>query len=643
METETIKKSNIIEGYKLKNPLIDWNKKLEEDLGDRELTEEEGKKTLGKFLMYNLRFFASTVIGFTLAPYQRLILKGWFTSNFILCVAGRGAAKSTLASVFSALYCLMHPDHKILIVSTTFRSSRQIVEKIDAWSKKREGFLLRQCMDGDMIKKADLFRIKFLNGAEITCVPLGDPNKLRGFRCHVLFIDEGLLIAQSTIDNVLKPFLVAGADIDTKMLIREKEERLIKKGLLKQEDRTIFESGAKLIILSSASYTWEHLHTIYQDYLKKIYAAEELDESNQYARYAVQQLSYEIVPKEILDPAVTEDITNGSNSKDTIDREYKAFFTSSSDSYFSAKKITECMIPDKEEPSLEIIGDPKSEYILAIDPNVSSSPSADHFAICVMKIIKNKDNKEMGMVVNQYGVAGVELKYHIQYFLYLLQNFNIVYIACDTTSGDNLDFINICNESKQFKDQKIELLPINAEFGKENFDEITQQVKKGYDKNTKRIVQKQPFHSAFQRAANEYLQSCFNFKNIRLGSKILSLGDKSASLANIEIGDVWRDHPQFADREIDGENSMYNFIEYQDNMLKMVQDECVSVEVKTNSLGTTSYDLPQSMKRSKNAKRRRKDNYSALLLCNWCIKIYLETKTLPENPEDELGMAFFIR
>ena len=608
--------------------LTDWNDKLEKELkGD--LDELKARSTLGKFLMFNLGFTVKILTGITLAPYQRLILKGWFGKNFTLTVAGRGGSKSTLASIFSYLYCLFNPNVHILLVSATFRSSRQIVEKIDGWSKKKEGALLRQTFQADMTKKQDLYSITFNNGSKITAVPLGDGQRLRGFRCNCLFIDEGLLISQQTIDEVLKPFLVAGADITNKQDIRERENELIKEGLMKESERERFKSDSKMIVLSSASYKWEHLYTIYTDYLRKIYKTEESEiETDDDASYLVQQFSYEIVPAEILDPAIISDIQSGSTPQATIDREYRAIFTDNSDGYFSAKKMAECTIPNGMMPSIEIKGEKGFEYLLAIDPNGSASAASDHFAMVVLKIIQKEDGRRVPLMVHGYAVAGVELKHHIAYLIYILENFNIVYIATDATQGSGIDFINICNESEQFKDKKMELHAIEADFGKHNVESISKQVKKSYNTEAKRIVQKQVFHSDFQRAANEFLKASFDFKRILFASKALAMQDYMSFLSEQDIGNIYKTHPLFKGVK-NGEGSLYEFIENQDILIELTKKECAIIEPKMSQLGNVSFDMPQNIKRTKGANRTRKDLYSALFLGNWAFKIYEETINLP--------------
>lgn len=60
------------------------------------------------------------------------------------------------------------------------------------------------------------------------------------------------------------------------------------------------------------------------------------------------------------------------------------------------------------------------------------------------------------------------------------------------------------------------------------------------------------------------------------------------------------------------------------------------IQVKQSSLGTQNWDLPQSIKRTTGANKVRKDSYSALLLGNWAVKMYLDSLTIPaEAPQED--------
>jgi hypothetical protein len=640
-----------VEGYNRTTSLIDWNKKFMDELrGD--LDEEEAQKTLGKFLMHNPGFFSFMLTGFKLEPYQRLILKGWFNSNFSLMVAGRGFGKTFLAAHFCILYALINPDNHILIVSgANFRSSRSTLEMIDKWSRKCDPnsgnpYMLGATIVGEMTKKQDLYRITFSNNSTITAIPLGagdNNNNLRGFRCNVLIIDEALLISPKVVELILKPFLIASADITYKQTIREKEDRLIKAGKMKEEERFNFKSSSKLIRISSASYQWEHLYDTYKQFLKIIYGLEGRPEgTDPDSRYLIQQCSYKIMREEMIDKSILNELRSGEIPANVIKREYEAQFVLESGGYFDAEKMVKCTVPDGEKPHLEITGEPGAEYVLAIDPSISSDVAGDHFAMCVLKLVdkQNKEGrilKQIGMVVHQYAYTGCSVAYHMEYLLYILKNFNIVYIVLDATQGDSGDFISMCNESELFKSRNINLGAINADFNGVDFDTMVKEAKGNYSKQEKRIVQKQYFSGSFIKASNENLKQCFDFENMRFASKILSVDGAAAKLSGLSVG-IYRQHPCFAektkDQVVDG--SLYDFLQHQDTLVDLTKKECSFITPTVTPLGHVSFDLPANLKkRTKDPKRNRKDSYSALLMGLWGVKIYTSMKELPDVEEEE--------
>ncbi len=237
--------------------------------------------------------------------------------------------------------------------------------------------------------------------------------------------------------------------------------------------------------------------------------------------------------------------------------------------------------------------------------------------------------KKIGLVVHQYAEAGVPLNEHIAYLYYILSHFNIVYIGFDSTQGANLGFINICNESGLFKEKKIELNNINADFGKTDYNEIVRQVQKGYNRATGTIVQPQSFHSDFQRAANEYLQACFDRQQIFFAGKAKPNVPVLKSLLERDVGPILETHSSFTDK-IGSMGVQEEFIYQQDILMDLVKKECALIEVKSSQLGNISFDIPSHMKRaSKTRNRIRKDSYAALLLANWCLKIYVESQDRP--------------
>ena len=633
--------SLMVGNQRQRNTLHDVNEELLKLKG--ELDMKESMASLGKFLRYNIRMTVFWLTGVRLGPHQVMMLRAWFQKNYSLNTWGRGSAKSFVVMIFIFLYCIFNANRKIVIVSSNFRNSRRILEEMEKLAKRPEGQLLMRCFKvPKLTKRNDQYFWEFNNGSSATCVPLSGGDGLRGLRANVLIVDEALLVPKTIIDSVLIPFLVANADIGEKLRITELEKKLVKKGILKEEDRTKFSSEAKLILLSSASFTFEDLYKVHLEYLEKIDKPFDLDKKELKITYFVSQMSYEAVPEEFLDQGVIQDALSGKTPQSVIDREYKAQYTDGSEGYFSPKKMKNCTFDIGQSPHVELVGDPNAEYVLAIDPSYTSSDAGDHFAMSLLKIGKNSSGKVIGTLVHSYTVAGGALKDHIKYFKYLLDKFNVVYVVCDTTQGDNFDFINTCNESKLFKDIGLDLKGIDAPFGKGDFEETVRALRQDYNKEAGKIVQKQTFSGSFIRSANEYLQASFDYKWCLFASKVTVDPNFFEKVKSSDIGDILGSHKKLSEFSANKKKmTMSEFIEWQDSLIDLTKTECAYIEVTQSAQGTQTFDLPSNLKRSTNINRIRKDNYSSLLLANWGLHCYSEAMKL-EVKSQRTGFSPFL-
>ena len=596
---------------KYKKDLIDINKQLLEIQGP--MLDKEAKISLAKFLRANLGLTTELISGIKLAPYQEVNLKAFFNRNFNMCVWGRGCSKSFIASVYCFLQCIFEPNSKILIAGPTFRTARNIFTNLEKIVNSKEAQLLQQAF-GIKSKRNDLFEWE-INGGNIVAIPLNG-EKVRGFRANVLVLDEFLLIPEDIIKNVLMPFLVAPQNMKERIQIREMEDKLIQEGLMKEEDRMVFPNKSKMIALSSASYTFENLYKTYKEWVGNIYSEEAVKD----ATYFVSQMGYEALPEEMVDKTIIEEAQAGGLSHSGFLREYCAQFTDGSDSYFSAKKMHECTVPDGESPTSKIYGDKDKKYILAIDPSFSNSPSSDYFA---MSIIELDEQKKDGILVHNYAVAGGDLKDHIMYFHYLMTNFNIEMIIIDNAG---YQFIDSANENELFRKSGIELkfFEVNSDAEGVEYDRMIKESKRQYNKEAKRICFKQMFTTDFIRRANEYLQASIDHKKIWFASRVSANGEAFGRItgANINIDGT-------------GFDNLIDFIENQDDMIYATKKECSLIEVKSTSRGIQSFDLPQHLKRNTSAQRARKDRYTALMLGNWASKIYFDMSKAEDKVENQ--------
>ena len=325
--------------------LVDNNKELLKIEGP--MMDKEARISLAKFLRTNLGITTELISGIKLAPYQEITLKAFFNRNFNMCIFGRGCGKSFIASVYCFLQCIFEPNSKILIAGPTFRTARNIFTNLEKIVNSKEAQLLQQAF-GVKSKRNDLFEWQ-INGGNIVAIPLNG-EKVRGFRANVLVLDEFLLIPEDIIKNVLMPFLVAPQNMKERIQIREMEDKLISEGLMKHEDRMVFPNKSKMIALSSASYTFENLYKTYKEWISNIYSEDQVKD----ATYFVSQMGYDSLPEEMIDKTIIEEAQAGGLSHSGFLREYCAQFTDGSDSYFSAKKMHECTIPDGESPTSKI-------------------------------------------------------------------------------------------------------------------------------------------------------------------------------------------------------------------------------------------------------------------------------------------------
>lgn len=594
-------------------PALNINKQFKELEG--ELGEKEARITLARFLNSNLGFTTELLSGLKLAPFQEITLKGMMKRNFSMCVWGRGCGKTFIASVFCFLQCIFNPGTKILIAGPTFRTARFIFNNLEKLVKSKGAELLQQAFATRPSKRNDQYEWE-INGGTITAIPLSG-EKIRGFRANILVLDEFLLLPEETIKTVLMPFLVAPQDMTERLEIRAIEDSLIKEGKMKEEDRMVFENNSKMIALSSASYTFENLYKTYKDWLNKIYS-DELGDAN----YFISQMGYEALPEEMIDKTIIEEAQDGGSSHSSFLREYCAQFTDGSDSYFSAKKMHECTIPDGENPTTLIRGKSDCKYILGIDPSFSNSPSSDFFAMSLLEVDSGTNE---GTLVHSYAVAGGDLKDHINYMFYLYTNFNIELIVIDNAG---YQFLDSCNESENFVNAGINLKFIDFESTKEGQDYQKQlrKFKRDLNKTDHKICFKQNFTSDFLRKANEHLQAAIDHRKIWFASRATANGSAFDKQSNLNVN-----------LSLTGCKNVGELIESQDSLIYATKKQCALVEVKSTAKGTQTFDLPQHLKRSTSAHRARKDNYTTLMLANWGLKCYSESQNMNEN---EINFTF---
>lgn len=595
------------------NKFANTNNELKEIKG--EIDEHQAKIALAKFLRANLGFTCQMISGITLAAYQEIVLNCLFLSNYSMLIFTRGGAKSFLAAVFCYLYCIFNPNSKIIIAGPTFRTARFIFSKMEEIITSKEAELLEQCMPvAQRSRRNDMWEWE-VNGGKIMAIPLAG-EKIRGFRANILMIDEANWVDKDMIEKVLMPFLVSPQNLGDILKTKEIETELIRAGKMKEEERTPQFSDIKMILLSSAGYTFEYLYTLYRSWLNKILGQEEAEEN---IKYFIAQLAWNAIPEEMMDKTVIAEASKGGNLSSSFKMEYGAQFCDGSDSYFNVKKMEECTLRSGEYPHTLLRGDPSKKYVLSIDPNMSDAPNADYFAMAVLEI--DEEHEDCILVHGYQGIGNFD--YHVKYLTYILTHFKIHLIIGDSAGLDS--FISNCNTSKEFAKYGFNLKYLDFNSCAENqeyIDELTR-VKREYNISDGRIVIRQPFGVGdFLRKGNEHLQICIEYKKIWFASATTSNETAFNTVVNFELPqDTIRQISHFQDGK-DGAFTTLQFVEIQDKIIKDTKKQCALIEHDITSKGNISFELPGHMARMNGPDKPRKDNYSALMLGVWGVKQY---------------------
>jgi len=586
----------------------DFNQQLKQIEGFIE-SEDEAKILLYKFLRENITFTTNLIGGVDLFPFQHMAIKAMFETDYTLGVWSRGMSKSFTTGIYAFLDAILNQGVEIGILSKSFRQSKMIFKKIEDIAAKPNAALLQQCITHKS-KSNDEWLME-IGSSRIRALPLGDGSKLRGFRFHRIIIDEFLLMPERIYNEVIVPFLSVVENPVERERMHEVESKLIKEGKMKEEDRYQWPNN-KLIALSSASYKFEYLYKLYEQF-ERLIQGDIKEDGN--ATRCIMQFSYDCAPRKLYDENLILQ-SKATMSQSQFDREFGAIFTDDSSGYFKTSRMAACTIPDGESTCVEVKGGPNDKYILSFDPSWAESDSSDDFAIQVFKLNGDKT----GTLVHSYAMPGTNLKHHIEYFHYLINSFNIIAMVGDYNGG--VQFINACNESGLFQKSSIKIKMLTSDFERpENYKEDLLKAKKEYDlKDRKYCILRKPT-SGWIRIANELLQSHFDHKKIWFAGRAMDEFYKKQINSKIPIKDLKFLRNIAEEKQSDGAK-MIDFVEHQQDMIELTKAQCALIQIKTSPQGNQTFDLPDTLKRTSGPNKARKDSYSALVLGNWMIKIF---------------------
>jgi hypothetical protein len=572
-----------------------------------------------------LSFTCSQILNTQLLPSQALIINELWNRKFPMLIASRGFGKSFKLAVYSMLRALILPRRKIVVVGAAFRQSKVVFEYMETiW---RNSPMLRDICDSNSGPTRDVDRCTMrINESVITCLPLGDGQKIRGQRANDIIADEFASIPRDIFENVVAGFAAVSADPVQNVKRLAAQKRAEELGVLIEEETENQELKDNQIILSgTAYYDFNHFATYWKKWksiiksrgnrskLKEVFSGEDAPDSFDWTQYSIIRMPYELLPAGFMDADQV------ARSKATVhagiyQMEYGACFTRDSQGFFKRSLIESCVVSDdgsiKDSQGHPIIfqaalmGDSNKRYIFGVDP----ASEVDNFSIVILEA--NPDHRRIvhcwtttrsehkEIVKKGYSTETDFYSYCARKIRDLMVLFPCIHIAIDAQGG-GVAVIESLHDNDKMKEGELPLWPtIDDEKPKDTDGE------RGLH-----IVEMCQF------ARYEWLAEANHGLRKDLEDKVLLFPQFDAisiGLSNIEDSVKYR---------------MFDTLEECVLDIEELKDELSMIQMTQTNSGRDRWDTPELVVGTGKKSKMRKDRYSALLMANMAARVLQRTPT----------------
>jgi hypothetical protein len=367
-------------------------------------TQEDDFKLRLAWLMTRpeyLSFLTHYILNIQLLPSQSLVLQEVWERKFPMLIASRGFGKSFMLSLYAIIRALILPQRKIVIVGAAFRQSKVLFEYMETiW---RNAPMLRDMCDGNSGPRRDTDRCTLrLNESTITCLPLGDGQKIRGQRANDIIADEFASIPREIFENVVAGFAAVSSNPVENVKRIASEKKAEELGIAIDSEVKEVKKDNQIVLSGTAYYDFNHFATYWKKWksiiksrgeyskLREIFG-EDPPENFDWTQYSIVRIPYELLPKGFMDADQV------ARSKATVhtgiyQMEYGACFTRDSQGFFKRSLIESCVVNNeneikdrKGEPiqfEAVLSGDKDRKYIFGVDP----ASEVDNFSIVVLEV-----------------------------------------------------------------------------------------------------------------------------------------------------------------------------------------------------------------------------------------------------------------
>jgi hypothetical protein len=575
---------------------------------------------------YYLSFVTQHILNIQLLPSQALFLNEIWNRKFPMLIASRGFGKSFTLALYAVLRALILPKRKVVVVGAAFRQSKVLFEYMETiW---RNSPMLRDICDSDSGPRRDTDRCTLrINESTITCLPLGDGQKIRGQRANDIIADEFASIPREIFENVVAGFAAVSADpvSNVKKLAAQKKANEL--GVLIEEEKSEQKRDNQIILSGTAYYDFNHFANYWKKWKSIIHSkgqihklreifGEDPPENFDWTQYSIIRMPYELLPKGFMDADQV------ARSKATVhagiyQMEYGACFTRDSQGFFKRSLIESCVVSDEhnikdsngENIKFEarLIGDNTKKYVFGVDP----ASEVDNFSIVVLEL-----NASHRRIVHCWTTTRNEHKEKVKkgyvsetdFYAYcarkirdLMKLFPCVHIAMDAQGG-GVAIMESLHDLDKIKEGELPIWP-------------TIDDDKPKDTDGERGLH---ILEMCQFAKYEWLAEANHGMRKDFEDKVLLF--PYFDTLSLDISSY----------EDDSKNRMFDTLEECVMDIEELKDELSMIQMTQTSAGRDRWDTPEVVIGTGKKSKMRKDRYSALLMSNMAARTLQRTPTQQE-------------
>jgi hypothetical protein len=587
-----------------------------------------------------LSFICKYILNVQLLPSQAMMIDEMWNRKFPILIASRGFGKSFILSLYAILRALILPRRKVVIVGAAFRQSKILFEYMETiW---RNAPILRDICNENSGPRRDVDRcVLRINESTITCLPLGDGQKIRGQRANDIISDEFASIPRDIFETVVAGFAAVTADpIDNvKRMAANKKAKELGIGIETEEFiASVSENQDNQIIISGTAYYdfnhfaeyWKKWKTIIKSKgsitkLREVFGGEDPPPDFDWRQYSVIRIPYELLPPGFMDAAQV------ARSKATVhtgiyQMEFGTCFTRDSQGFFKRSLIESCvltkdhLINDSQGNEINfeagLIGDPKSRYIFGVDP----ASEIDNFSIVVLEVRPDHRrivycwtttrSEHRRKIKKGYSKETDFYAYCARKIRDLMKLFSCIHISMDAQGG-GIAVMESLHDKDKIQEGELAIWPVINEDKPEDTD----------DERGLHILEMCQFAKYDWLAeANHGLRKDFEDKVL-----IFPFFDSiSLGLSNSE--DMLK-------------NRMFDTLEECVMDIEELKDELSMITMSQTPSGRDKWDTPEVIVGVGKKSKMRKDRYSALLMSNMSARILQRTPS-PQEYGFYGGFAF---